>query len=84
MKKSNTWFCVAVGVAVVSLSPSSAMASTRAGDSHKIVYSSAQAAPRASDRQGPKGGFPKSPGLDIAKIKADDHAAFKRHASNGC
>lgn len=83
MTKSSTWFYIAVGAALVSLSPSAAMAGTRAGD-HKVVYPAAKAAPRASDRHGPKGGFPKTPGLEIAKIKADDHAAFKRHASNGC
>ncbi|MBA4353309.1 MAG: hypothetical protein C0409_01325 [Novosphingobium sp.] len=80
--KSKIWYCIAVGGALAGLTPSAAMAGTRAGD-NKTVYPAAKAAPAASTSQGPKGGFPSTPGLEIAKIKANDHAAFKRNASNG-
>lgn len=82
MTKSNAWYYVAVA-ATIGLSPSAAMAGTRTGD-HKVFYPAAQAAPKMSDRRGPAGGFPHTRGLEIAKIKADDHAAFKPRASNGC
>lgn len=33
---------------------------------------------KGNPEPGPKNGFPPSPGLQIAKIKANDNAAFKR------
>ena len=82
MTKLNAWYYIAAAAAL-GLSPSTAMAGTRAGD-HKIFYPTAQAAAKVSDRRGPEGGFPNTRGLEIAKVKADDHAAFKPRASNGC
>lgn len=64
--------CVIAGLAL----PTAAMAGTRA--STTTVVSKGNATP------GPKNGFPSSPGLEIAKIKANDNAAFKRNKSNGC
>lgn len=37
----------------------------------------------AKPQVGPKNGFPQSPGLEIAKIKANPNAAFNRPKSNG-
>ncbi len=78
--KIGTFWVAASAVAVAVLLPNAASAGTRANDS-KIVYPAA--APAASTAQGPKGGFPNTPGLAIATIKANDNAAFKRNKSNG-
>ncbi|MFM6831284.1 MAG: hypothetical protein ACKOVA_13270 [Novosphingobium sp.] len=60
----------------VALAPSAAFAGTRANTAKVNT-------PAASGTQGPKGGFPNSPGLIIANIKANENAAFKRPKSNG-
>lgn len=57
--------------------PSAGIAGTRA--STPTVASSSSA--KANPTPGPKNGFPASPGLEIAKIKANDNAAFKRKSA---
>ncbi|MBB3860381.1 cell division protein FtsN [Novosphingobium hassiacum] len=71
--KTSTFRIAATAALVVGLLPASAMAGTRASASKVIP---------ASVSQGPKNGFPNSPGLTIATIKANENAAFKRK-SNG-
>lgn len=56
------------------LSPAIAMAGTRAA-------TAVPASKASSPAQGPKNGFPASPGLEIAKIKANGNAAFKRKSA---
>lgn len=67
----------AAAVAMVCLGSQGAVAGTRANDS-KVVYPAAATPATQGHAQGPKGGFPSTPGLSIAQIKANDNAAFKR------
>lgn len=67
------------GPALLAFAPVAVSAGTRASDT-KIQP--VGAAKPASASQGPKNGFPNSPGLQIATIKANENAAFKRK-SNG-
>lgn len=57
--------------------PNAAMAGTRASAAPVPVASSGKGNPAP----GPKDGFPPSPGLEIAKIKANGNAAFKRKSA---
>lgn len=75
MKFGTLWVAASV-VAAIALAPGAAFAGTRA-NATKVI------APATSGTQGPKGGFPNSPGQIIANIKANDNAAFKRPKSNG-
>ncbi|MDT0508366.1 hypothetical protein [Novosphingobium sp. MMS21-SN21R] len=74
--KFGSFWVAASAVAAVALAPSAALAGTRASTTNVTL-------PAASGAQGPKGGFPNSPGLVIANIKANSNAAFKRPKSNG-
>lgn len=70
-----------LAAAAVTLAPAAAFAGTRASDGK--AASAAQGPANPGKALGPKDGFPNSPGLQIAKIRANDNAAFKRK-SNGC
>lgn len=75
---ARKYLAAAAAVAMVSFGSQGALAGTRADD-NKVIYPAPAAAPAASSQaQGPKGGFPSTPGLSIAQIKANDNAAFKR------
>lgn len=55
--------------------PALGHAGTRAGNSAVVVPAS------VVKTVGSKGSFPSAPGLEIAKIKASDKAAFKRKSA---
>jgi hypothetical protein len=76
MTEKMTRLFAASAVAFLVL-PGGATAGTRA--STPVVTSSLPA--KGNQPPGPKGGFPASPGLEIAKIKASDNAAFKRKSA---
>lgn len=79
---ARKYLVAAAVVALGGINSQAVFAGTRAND-NKVVYSAPVAAPAAaSQAHGPKGGFPSTPGLAIAQIKANDNAAFKRK-SNG-
>lgn len=81
MTNMNKSHGAAIAAALIALLPASATVGVRAGDNKPPASTSAKVAP-VSATQGPKGGFPNSPGLEIARIKANENAAFKRK-SNG-
>ncbi len=80
MTNNSKFLTAATASLIVALSPVTAQAGTRAADSKPQAVTTQNLPAGAS--QGPKSGFPSSPGLEIAKIKANDNAAFKRK-SNG-
>ncbi|MGV3510892.1 MAG: hypothetical protein ACO1OX_02695 [Novosphingobium sp.] len=67
---------VATGMLACTVLPSAANAGTRAS-APAVVTTTA----KGNGQLGPKNGFPASPGLEIAKIKANDNAAFKRKSA---
>ncbi|MBF9151573.1 hypothetical protein [Novosphingobium jiangmenense] len=67
---------LAAATAIAALmTPALGHAGTRAGKTTVVVPAS------VAKTVGPKGGFPSAPGLEIAKIKANDNAAFKRKSA---
>lgn len=86
MTTKTTRLTAALSLACL-IAPVAAHAGTRASDS-KIVPA---ASSKGTDERGkgyyspgPKNGFKDNKGRDIAEIKANDHAAFKRYKSGGC
>jgi hypothetical protein len=73
MLDGKKWL-LATGIAAGLILPTAAMAGTRASPPIVPVATPGKGNPEP----GPKNGFPPSPGLQIAKIKANDNAAFKR------
>jgi hypothetical protein len=72
---------IAASAFAATIVPATGHAGTRASDPTPAAASKSVASAAAAPAQptpGPKGGFPPAPGLEIAKIKANDNAAFKR------
>lgn len=76
MMDGKKWL-LAAGIAVVLVLPTAASAGTRASPPIVVATSPSNGNPAP----GPKNGFPPSPGLEIAKIKANENAAFKRKSA---
>ncbi|MBB4613509.1 hypothetical protein IQ25_03872 [Novosphingobium taihuense] len=67
----------AAGLSACVILPATANAGTRASPPPAATSTPSKGNPAP----GPKNGFPASPGLEIAKIKANDNAAFKRKSA---
>lgn len=74
----------AAAIAITALTASPALAGTRPGDKPTIYAPPPQSSadPKKTD-VGPRNGFPDTPGLDRARERASDNAAFNRSKSNG-
>ena len=72
----------AIAIIVATLPITPALAGTRPGDRPTVYSPPPQAQPKQADI-GPKSGFPDTPGLDQARNRASDNAAFNRTKSNG-
>ncbi len=83
LSKSPRYFALALAAPAATLLAGSAAADTRSPAAIPKAVS-AQAAPNANPSpNGPKNGFPDSPGLDRAREVANENARFKRTDSNG-
>lgn len=67
---------LATGLVACAVLPSAANAGTRASNRAVVTTTT-----KSNPVLGPKNGFPASPGLEIAKIKANANAAFKRKSA---
>lgn len=81
MRKTGTLATTAAACAAVTLMAHPAMAGTRP-DNGK-TYSSNAARPPLKTDVGPKAGFPDTPGLERARERANENAAFNRYKSGG-
>lgn len=83
LSKLPRYFAIALVAPAATLLAGAAVAGTRAPDAIPKTVA-AQAAPNANPSpNGPKNGFPDSPGLDRAREVANENARFKRTDSNG-
>ncbi|MGV3512207.1 MAG: hypothetical protein ACO1OX_09425 [Novosphingobium sp.] len=81
MRKTGTLTTIAAACAGITVLAAPALAGTRPDNGKTYEHSSARQPLKAD--VGPKAGFPDSPGLNRARDRASDNAAFNRYKSGG-
>lgn len=87
MRKTGTLSTIALACAGLTILASPALAGTRpdSGKTHPVGPHLVKqgTSPTLKTDVGPKNGFPDNPGLDRARERANENAAFNRYKSSG-